>query len=221
MIYISVSKKLRGARGPFTLAIKAAVPGKNIVALHGSSGSGKTTLLRMIAGLMKPDEGEIIVDGEAWFDAKRRINRPPQERRIGFVFQEYSLFPNMTVRGNIAYAANGNMNIGELLELVELGKLADCYPYTLSGGQKQRVALARAIARGPKILLLDEPFNSLDPAMKEKLQDEIMRLHRHNPITTLLVSHDISEIRRLSSHVITIEPGTTSFFSTYPIVARA
>lgn len=207
MIQVNVTKQLQGTDGPFELSIQADIDERSLLAITGTSGSGKTTLLRMIAGLVDPDAGEIVVDGETWFDSRKGISRKPQERRIGFVFQGYSLFPNMTVRENLSYAGNSDTVADELLEIVELEKLADRYPDTLSGGQKQRVALARALARGPEILLLDEPFTSLDPAMKTKMQEELLRIHKRYPITTVLVSHDMGEIYRLSTRMITIEKG--------------
>jgi molybdate transport system ATP-binding protein len=148
----------------------------------------------MLAGLTLPDKGEIIVDGELWFSSKKGINRKVQERKIGFMFQDHLLFPNMTVKENLLYATNVPKLAEELLDITELGNLVDRYPCMLSGGQRQRVALARAIARGPELLLLDEPFSSLDPSMKKKLQDEIQKLNTLYPITTLMVSHDPGEI---------------------------
>ena len=132
--------------------------------------------MRLIAGLETPDSGVIEVDGEVWFDSGKKINLPPQRRSIGFVFQDYALFPTMSVRDNLLFAAESAQqrhNVDELLELIELTNLAHRLPSTLSGGQKQRVALARALVRHPKILLLDEPLSALDPTMRQKLQDEL------------------------------------------------
>lgn len=207
MISIHAAKNLKGAQGNFRLSVELDIAPRSLVAVSGISGSGKTTLLRMIAGLSSPDSGEILHKNETWFSAAQNINRSPQLRKIGFVFQEYSLFPHMTVKQNLEYAGASESTARELLALVELESLSECKPATLSGGQKQRVALARAIARGPEILLLDEPFSSLDRAMRAKLQDEILRIHDSYPITTILVSHDLSEISRLASRVVTIENG--------------
>lgn len=207
MIHINVTKNLQGAQGKFQLAMELDIAERSLVAVSGVSGSGKTTLLRLIAGLTEPDSGEIVDGDETWFNYNQNVNRKTQERKIGFVFQEFSLFPNMTVRENLEYAGADKNKADELLRLAELENLSERYPGTLSGGQKQRVALVRAIARSPKILLLDEPFSTLDPAMKTKLQDEILRIHERYPITTILVSHDMSEIYRLSSRMITLESG--------------
>jgi molybdate transport system ATP-binding protein len=165
----------------------------------------------MLAGFMKPDEGMIEVNGERWFDAKAKIDLPPQKRRIGYVFQEQALFPNMTVRENLIYAlekGQGPSRIGELAELMELQPFLSRRPGTLSGGEKQRVALARALVRDPALLLLDEPFSALDHDMRFKMQDYITSIHRKYSLTLLLVSHDVSEIVRVSDRIVWLENGT-------------
>lgn len=207
MIRLDIAKRLLGAEGAFELRFDCTFEAGSFVALSGKSGSGKTTLLRMLAGLEAPDSGQIIVDGEVWMDRDKGINRKPQQRAIGFVFQDYSLFPNMSVRENIAFAADDKKNVDELLRLIELEELADRYPASLSGGQQQRVALARAVARKPKILLLDEPLSALDKNTRTKLQDEILKIHRAFGITTLLVSHDTSEIFKLATRMVELEAG--------------
>lgn len=163
----------------------------------------------MLAGLTNPDAGQIVVDGVTWFDAEKCINLPPQKRSIGFVFQDYALFPNLSVRANIAYATNvKDLHwINELLELTELTALQERLPTTLSGGQKQRVALARAIARKPAVLLLDEPLSALDLELRLQLQDQLAALHKRFGLTTLLVSHELGEVFRLSQHVLRLEEG--------------
>jgi molybdate transport system ATP-binding protein len=207
MMHINVAKELQGAQGGFRLDVQLDIAERSLVALSGVSGSGKTTLLRLISGLAEPDSGEIVDGDEKWFSGSEKINLKTQQRKIGFVFQEFSLFPNMTVCENIEYAGADKNTISELLGLVELENLSERYPATLSGGQKQRVALVRAIARRPKILLLDEPFSTLDAAMKAKLQDELLRIHEKFQITTIIVSHDMSEMYRLCSRMITLESG--------------
>jgi molybdate transport system ATP-binding protein len=207
MINLDIKKKLHGAGGDFEFALNTEIEDHSMVSISGVSGSGKTTLLRMIAGLTEPDSGSIKVDADIWYEKKSGINKKPQDRKIGFVFQEYSLFPNMTVCENLEYAGADKRAAHELLGLVELENLAGSYPCTLSGGQKQRITLARAIARNPKILLLDEPFSTLDHEMKIKLQDEIVKIHKRYNITTILVSHDIAEMYKLSSRIISIDKG--------------
>jgi molybdate transport system ATP-binding protein len=209
LIDITVTKTLHSATGPLQLDVQAAIGKGGFVTLFGASGAGKTTLLRMLAGLTHPDWGRIVVDGQAWFDSDRRINLPPQRRSIGFVFQDYALFPNLTVRENVAYAAHkGDVRwIDELLDLTGLAALQHRLPGTLSGGQKQRTALARAIARKPALLLLDEPLSALDIALRSQLQDDLVRLHRRFHLTTLLVSHDVGEVFKLSERVLKLEGG--------------
>ena len=210
MIHIDARKHLHTADGPLELAIQADIAEGEFVTLFGKSGAGKTTLLRMLAGLTDPDAGTLAVGDETWFDAARAIRRAPQERKIGFVFQDYALFPNMSVRGNLEFALENKRDrahVDELLALMELGALAHRRPAELSGGQRQRVALARALARRPRILLLDEPLSALDADTRLRLQDELLKLHRAFKLTTLLVSHDLGEVFKLSDRVLTIEHG--------------
>ncbi len=210
MILVNVTKRLDTAEGPINAHFELSINDSEFLTLFGPSGAGKTTLMRMIAGLEKPDSGVIVVDGDIWFDSSKKINLPPQNRSIGFVFQDYALFPTMTVRENLLFAAetaDQRHNVGEMIELVELTALSNRLPSTLSGGQKQRVALARALIRHPKILLLDEPLSALDPSMRQKLQDELSLIHSRLGVTTLLVSHDIAETVKLSDRLAVIELG--------------
>ncbi|MGD9489056.1 MAG: ATP-binding cassette domain-containing protein [Calditrichaceae bacterium] len=211
MIDLSVKKQFAGADGIFDLDLNIQINDKELITIYGASGAGKTTILRLLSGLAKPDSGHIKVNGETWFDGQKKINLPPQKRAAGFVFQDYALFPNMTVRKNLEFALSSKKDmeiIDRLLEITDLEKLAGRKPGTLSGGQQQRVALARALVRRPKILLLDEPLSALDPEMRQKLQDEILNIHREFNITTILVSHNLSEIFRLSNRVFVIEKGS-------------
>lgn len=209
MISIDVKKMLHGPAGHLRLDIQAGIASGSFVTLFGASGAGKTTILRMLAGLVEPDSGSIVVDGKIWFDSAKRVHLPPQQRAIGFVFQDYALFPNLTVRENVAYAVSRDESawIDELLALADLRQLQDRLPVTLSGGQKQRVALVRALARKPALLLLDEPLAAIDTGMRAQLQDELERLHQRFGLTTLLVSHDIGEVFRLSQRVLHLADG--------------
>jgi molybdate transport system ATP-binding protein len=209
MVKLDFKKNLLGAEGPFELRAALTLKKNRITVLSGPSGSGKTTLLRLLAGLDQPDEGSITVEGETWFDRNSAIHVPPQKRSIGFVFQNYALFPNMTVRRNLEYAASNprEPEIERLLKLTGLEELQNRYPEKLSGGQQQRVALARALIRRPKILLLDEPLSALDYAMRKKLQNEILMLQRELDLTILLVSHDPHEIERMAADVLLIDRG--------------
>jgi molybdate transport system ATP-binding protein len=210
MIHIQVRKSLLMAEGKMDLAVDFKLEKGSFSTLYGKSGAGKTTILRILAGLVQPDEGCIVVNGHTWLDTSKKINLPPQQRQIGFVFQDYALFPNMTVRENLQYALNGKPDkhqIDNLLERAALQHLANRKPATLSGGQQQRVALMRALVRQPQILLLDEPLSALDLEMRQALQTEIYALHQSFNTTTLLVSHQLSEIYRLSDFIIRLEGG--------------
>lgn len=210
MITVNITKHLDTAEGALNAVFELEIHDGEFLTLFGPSGAGKTTLMRLIAGLETPDSGLIEVDGETWFDSRKKINLPPQKRSIGFVFQDYALFPTMSVKDNLLFAAESTQqrrNVDELLELIELKNLAHRLPSTLSGGQKQRVALTRALVRHPKILLLDEPLSALDPSMRQKLQDELALIHERLGVTTLLVSHDIAETVKLSDRLAVIELG--------------
>lgn len=192
------------------LKVNFAIEDGQLVTLYGDSGAGKTSILRMVSGLMKPDGGQILINGEPWYDSGKGINIKTQKRKVGFVFQDYALFPNMTILENLRFALSKRQSeevIHELIELIELGDLRNKLPFTLSGGQQQRVALARALVQKPEILLLDEPLSALDLKIRLKLQDYIIRVHKQYSLTTLLVSHDVGEISKLSSHVMILEEG--------------
>jgi molybdate transport system ATP-binding protein len=166
----------------------------------------------MLAGLTSPDEGSIRVNGEVWYDSSKKINLKIRHRNIGYVFQDYALFPNMTVLQNIEYSLDkSNKSLSrEIIEVFNLEKLIHRKPHMLSGGQRQRVALARALVRKPHILLLDEPLSALDNEMRNRLQDEILHAHKELNVTTLLVSHDIPEVFKLSDWVYVLEEGGIS-----------
>ncbi|EAJ0637085.1 sulfate/molybdate ABC transporter ATP-binding protein [Campylobacter jejuni] len=207
MIKIDINHPMNTAKGRLDLNFKKDIESGKITALFGESGAGKTTLLKIIAGLIKPKLGRIEVDNELWFDSSKNFSLALQKRKIGFVFQDYALFPNMNVKENIAYAASSKAKISELLTLMDLENLAKIYPKHLSGGQAQRVALARALAREPKILLLDEPLSALDFKMRANLQDELAKILEYFKISTLLVSHDLAEIYKLSHRILELRNG--------------
>lgn len=210
-IKIHIKQPIKSAKGKLLLEFDKEFKQSDFVAIYGESGAGKTTILRIIAGLLKPEFGFIKVGEKVWFDSQKGIFLPPQKRKVGFVFQDYALFPNLSVRENLAFAlAKGEDKgkIDELLELMGLSELAKSYPAHISGGQCQRVALARAIITQPDILLLDEPLSALDFKMRSFLQDEILKLTAHFKLTTLLVSHDIGEIYKLARRVIELKDGS-------------
>ena len=209
MIEIKVKKKLRFSDGGGILEVDEKIGGSDFLVLYGPSGAGKTTILRMLSGLVSPDEGKIIVDGKTWFDKNEKINLPPQKRSIGFVFQDYALFPNMTVKENLLYAQESRDDhlLSEIIGLLSLDGLDNRRPEDLSGGQKQRVAVARAIIRRPQILLLDEPLSALDNATRLDLQNILAEIHRRLGLTSVMVSHELSEIARLGKKVWILEKG--------------
>jgi len=210
MIAMRVTKLLQFSTGQHHLEIDMTIERGKFVSVYGNSGAGKTTLLRMLAGLTKPDSGTISADNNLWFDTIKNINVKPQQRNIGFVFQDFALFPNMTVKQNLLYALpdrKDKVMADQLLEITGLNRLANRPTYQLSGGQQQRVALARALVRKPELLLLDEPLSSLDHETRLRLQDEIMGMHKHFNLTTILISHDKEEILKLSDHVVKMDQG--------------
>ena len=200
---------------PMHLAAAFDCANGELLALVGPSGSGKTSVLRAIAGLLKTPSlrGRVQV-GEApqdlWLDSDQRINRPPQQRRVGLVFQHYALFPHLTALENIALAAS-NKWAGEqfdaLFERMGLFGLQNRRPAQLSGGQQQRVALARALAREPQVLLLDEPFSAVDAPTRQTLYRELASLRRSVAIPMVLVTHDLNEARRLADRVVILDAG--------------
>jgi len=204
MIKIDIKKQLHGSHGQMLLDVNLEIKKGDFIALSGLSGSGKTTLLRILAGL-EDGSGVIKIDDKIWLDDK--IKLPTQKREIGFVFQDYALFPNMTVLENLLYVKKDLGLANHLLKITELSELKKRLPNMLSGGQKQRVSLCRALMNRPKLLLMDEPLSALDPAMRTKLQNEILQLHKEFETTTIMVSHDPSEIYRLSNRVLVLNQG--------------
>jgi len=205
MIKIEISRKLKGASGDMLLDVNLAIKEQSFVAISGQSGSGKTTLLRILAGLEGVDRGTLVVGDEVWMDGKYCL--APQKRKIGFVFQDYALFPNMSVENNLLYVKKDRTLASKLLQMSGLSELAKSLPSQLSGGQKQRVSLCRAMMNTPKILLLDEPLSALDPTMRAKLQQDILSIHREFGTTTVMVSHDPSEIYKLANRVVVLYLG--------------
>jgi len=210
MIKVHLKRQMQTSVGKEWLHLYLNIEKGEFVTLYGSSGAGKTTVLRLLAGLTQAEEGYIEVDGEIWFDSVKRINLPIQQRKTGFVFQENSLFPNMTVRENLEYACGGkkeHKSIQEWIVIMDLKGLEGQMLDNISVGQKQRVALIRALMSRPKILLLDEPLSGLDMRSRLSLQDEIVKVYQKTNITTILVSHDLSEVFKLSKKVFVIDRG--------------
>ena len=210
MIHISLQKKLLAANGDMQLDVDIEIERGTLITLYGNSGAGKTSILRMIAGLLQPEQGMIVVNTKSWLDTGKGISLKPQQRKSGFVFQDYALFPNMTVKENLTYALEKGQDkaiVHELINIVGLEDLQNRKPGELSGGQKQRVALARALVRKPDILMLDEPLSALDIQMRSLLQDYILKVHKEFNLTTILVSHDIGEVIKMSDKIFIIDEG--------------
>lgn len=204
MISIDIEKKLKVYSGQQWLRIKQEFADGSITKIYGPSGAGKTTFLKLIAGLVMPEKGVIKVDNVVWFDADKNIDLSPQKRMVGFVFQDYALFPNMTVLQHLAYATKDVAWIKRLLLAGKLETLGDHKPEHLSGGQQQRLAILRALAIKPKLLLMDEPFSALDPKMKTELITELKALFEETGMTVLIVSHNLSELDGLDGTLMEI-----------------
>ncbi|MEZ5099647.1 MAG: ABC transporter ATP-binding protein [Thermoleophilia bacterium] len=189
----------------FDLAAALAVASGETLALVGPSGAGKTTVLRAIAGLLHPAAGRIALGDDVLFDAARRVDLPPERRRVGYVFQEYALFPHMTVEQNVAFG--GKRRVGELLRRLRIEHLAAARPGTLSGGERQRVGLARALATEPRILLLDEPMSALDAHTRNEVRAELQGILRELDLPALLVTHDFEDAAALADRVGVIVAG--------------
>ena len=201
----------------FRLELSLDVDG--VVALVGPSGSGKSTILAAIAGLARPQTGRIALGDEVWFDERQRISLPPDRRRVGFVFQEYALFPHMTVAANVAYG--GRDRAAELLGRLRIAHLAQARPAQLSGGERQRVALARALARDPGVLALDEPLAALDAHTKAAVRDELAALLVELGLPTIVVTHDYEDAVALAPTIGVIVAGRLRQLGTVEELARA
>ena len=199
--------------GPIPLDVEFNCDAGQVLAIFGPSGSGKTTILRAIAGLYQPAHGSVVSNGITWTDTASRTFVPPHRRGVGFVFQEYALFPHLTAEDNVVTAlghlpqADRRSRARQLLQSVRLEEKAHRRPQELSGGERQRVALARALAREPAVLLLDEPFAAVDRQVRRSLQDEVNALRRTLDLPMILVTHDFDDVVRLATHVMLLEHG--------------
>ena len=208
MIEIHIEKDL----GNFSLNLSLSLQ-KGLTVLFGPSGSGKTLTLHTIAGLVEPDSGTIRVNGVVYFDKRGGVNLPIHRRRVGYVFQEPSLFPHMTVFENIAYGISGlsseerKRRVNHMIERMRLSGLEKNFPHQISGGQKQRAALARALVASPLLLLLDEPFASLDNPVREKLRLDLLRIREEDHVPVVFVTHDVEETFVLADEVVVLNDG--------------
>jgi molybdate transport system ATP-binding protein len=214
MLTLTVAKRL----GTFSLDAEVSVGDRSTTVLVGESGSGKTTLLRLVAGLVTPDRGRIEVDGEAWFDDASGSNVDAAERAVGYVAQDYALFPHLTAADNVAFGLRAQRLPGRAvaartaaaLDRLGVAGLARRRPHELSGGQQQRIAIARAIVLEPRVLLLDEPLSALDVQTRRVIRGELRRLLAELPCATLLVTHSPAEALAFGEHVTVLEAGRVS-----------
>ncbi|MCC6347316.1 MAG: ATP-binding cassette domain-containing protein [Nitrospirales bacterium] len=207
-VSVEVRKKVNG----FSLDVAWEI-GNELAVLFGYSGAGKSMTLQMIAGLMMPDEGVIRIGKETIFDSSAGINVPPQQRHLGYVFQDLALFPHMTVSENIAYGANGTgkqekaEKVQQMIDLFYLRSLERQYPSEISGGQKQRVAFARALIRRPPVLLLDEPFSALDNPLRLEMRGLLKEIRKVFTIPIILITHDVFEAYSMAERIIVYAEG--------------
>jgi len=209
---MNLKLRLKKSFDGFSLEVNLSVQ-EDLLVLFGPSGAGKSLILKMVSGIVVPDEGVVEIGDERVYDSENHIDLPVRSRRIGYLFQDYALFPHMTVYGNIAYGINQlersviQKKVDDLIEVMRLSGLEKRYPHELSGGQKQRCALARTMAIEPRVLLLDEPFSALDFQVREKLRADLLRIHTLYPITTILVTHDLEEAFMLGKKIAVINNG--------------
>jgi ABC-type sulfate/molybdate transport systems ATPase subunit len=204
---VIIAVDVQRALGSFHLNVSFAAPA-GITALFGPSGSGKTLTLRCVAGLLRPDRGRVVLGQRALYDAASGVDLATRDRRIGYVFQHYALFPHLSAAANVGYGlhdlapADRSARVNELLEMVGLADLAQRRPRELSGGQQQRVALARALAPGPELVLLDEPFAAIDSFVRDRLREQLRGIHTRTQVPMILVTHDVADVRRLADTVV-------------------
>ncbi|NLV24571.1 MAG: ATP-binding cassette domain-containing protein [Deltaproteobacteria bacterium] len=191
----------------FDLDISFSCNAGKILVLIGPSGGGKTTIVRLLAGLEKPDRGAITFGDEVWFDSARGIHLPPRKRRLGYVFQDYSLFPHLTLFENAAFAAVDHREVDELLDLFGIAHLRDRKPHQVSGGERQRCAICQSLARHPRLLLLDEPLSALDVVTRRELREELKNLKARISFPIVYVTHDINEALFLADAILPVVNG--------------
>ena len=209
MLIVDIQKRIKTAIGDGVLNVHAEFQNDSITGVFGNSGEGKTTLLNLISGLSSPEKGTITFNDKSWCELTTKTNVLPQNRNVGYLFQNDSLFPHFTVKQNILYPLSKKerkvLDLNKILSQVEMVGFEDTYPKMLSGGQKQRVAIARALAQKTKLLLLDEPFSALDLEIKNKLYKLIRSFRKEFSLTILIVTHDVNDIYALCDNVVWIK----------------
>lgn len=204
---MSMHVTLRKRLTYFDIDVDFSCPEKKMLVMIGPSGGGKTTIVRMLAGLEKPDAGKLTFSGEVWFDPSRRIHVAPQKRRLGYVFQDYTLFPHLSLYENAAFAAIDKKEADDLLDRFGIAHLRDRKPHQVSGGERQRCAICQALARRPRVLLLDEPFSALDVVTRRNLREELKGLKKELSFPIVYVTHDINEALILADEILPIVEG--------------
>ena len=191
----------------YDLELSFSCPSGKTMVMIGPSGGGKTTVIRMLAGLETPDDGLLRFGEEIWFDSERRVNLKPQKRRLGYVFQDYNLFPHLDLYDNAAFAAVDKKEVDSLFELFGISHLKKRKPHMVSGGERQRCAICQALARHPRVLLLDEPFSALDVVTRRGLREEIKKLKGRLSCPMIYVTHDINEALFLADEIVPLVEG--------------
>jgi molybdate transport system ATP-binding protein len=204
---MTIQAELKKRLKYFDLDISFSCPTEEMLVLIGPSGGGKTTIIRMLAGLETPDEGKIIFQDEIWFDSTRHINLSPQKRRLGYVFQDYTLFPHLNLYDNAAFAAVYKREVDELFEMFNISHLSDRKPHMVSGGERQRCAICQALARHPRLLLLDEPFSALDAITRRGLREKLKSMKESMFFPIIYVTHDINEALFLADEILPVVDG--------------
>ncbi|MDD5532038.1 MAG: ATP-binding cassette domain-containing protein, partial [Syntrophales bacterium] len=206
-VKMSLQCKLIKQTDYFTIEVDFVCPEEKTLALIGPSGSGKTTIIRMLAGLHKPDRGRIECGGRTLFDSENGIHLSPQKREMGYVFQDYTLFPHLTIRENAGFAAKDVQEADYLLDYFGLKHLGDRKPHQVSGGERQRCAICQALAKRPRLLLLDEPFSALDVVTRRILRTELKRIKGERKLSTIYVTHDIHEALFMADEILPVVDG--------------
>ncbi len=205
MIHIDIKKRIKTYNGFNLLRIKTSFALNSITQVLGLSGAGKTTFLKILAGLIHPEEGNIIVDNDIWLDTKAKFFLEPQKRNVGFVFQDYALFPNMTVEKHLLYGTQDAEYVKHLLKIGKMETFLHHKPRQLSGGQQQRLAILRALSTRPKLLLMDEPFSALDNALKLHVINDLRQLLKELEITCLVVTHQPFNNGEFAEHTFEVK----------------
>ena len=204
---MTISASFRKKLKYFDLDVSFACQTEKMLVMIGPSGGGKTTVIRMLAGLETPDAGRVVFGDEVWFDSDRHINVKPQKRRLGYVFQDYSLFPHLNLFDNAAFAAVDKKEVDELFNLFKIIHLRKRKPHMVSGGERQRCAICQALARHPRLLLLDEPFSALDVVTRRGLREELKSLKETLSCPVIYVTHDINEALFLADEILPLVEG--------------